>query len=55
MASNQAKKWAEAIKQKIDSLIQHRIEDFIPIFDIKPGHYLLKDKWIYRMKQEVDN
>lgn len=49
MAFNQAKEWAETIKQGMDSLIQHRTWDLIPISDIEPGHCLLKDKWVYRI------
>ena len=55
MASDQAEEWAEAMKQEMDSLIQHRTWDLIPISDVKPGHRPLKGKWVYRIKRGVDN
>ncbi len=55
IASNQAEEWTEAMKQKMDWLIQHKTWDLIPIFDVKPGHCSLKGKWIYRIKRGVDD
>ncbi len=55
MASNQAEEWAEAMKQEMNSLIQYRTWDLIPISDVKPGHCPLKGKWVYRIKRGVDN
>ena len=55
MASDQAEEWAEAIKQEMDSLIQHGTWDLIPKTDIQPGHRPLKGKWVYKIKCGVDN
>lgn len=55
MASNQAEEWADAIKQKIDSLVDHGTWDLIPKADIQPRHKPLKGKWAYKIKRGVDN
>ena len=55
MASNQAEKWVDVMKKKIDSLIKYETWDLIPKSDIEPGHQPLKVKWVYKIKQGVDN
>lgn len=43
------------MKQEINLLIQYETWDFIPTFDIEPSYYLLKEKWIYKIKHVVNN
>lgn len=54
MASNRAEEWAEAMKQEMDSLIQHGTWDLIPKTDLEPDHRPLKEKWVYKIKRGVD-
>ncbi len=44
MASDQAKRWAEDMKQEIDLLIQYQTWDLIPKTKIEPDYRLLKGK-----------
>lgn len=55
MASEHAEKWAKAMKEEMQLLIKHETWDLIPKNDIIPGHRPLKGKWVYRIKQGVDN
>lgn len=55
MASEPAKKWAKTMREKMQSLIKHETWDLIPKNDIIPEHCLLKKKWVYGIKQGVDN
>ena len=55
MASDQAQEWAEAMKQEMDSLIQHQTWELIPKTEVKPGYRPLKGKWVYKIKRGVNN
>lgn len=55
IASDQAEEWAKAMKQKIDSLVQHRTWDLIPRTDVEPDYQPLKGNWVYKIKRGVDN
>lgn len=39
----------------MDSLVNHSTWDFIPKADIQSGHKPLKKKWMYNIKQDVNN
>ena len=55
MASEQAEKWAETMKEEIQSLIKH--DTWIKILkdEIAAGQRPLIGKWMYRIKRGVDN
>lgn len=55
MASDQAEKWAEAMQQEMQSLIDHQTWKFILKQNVEPGHRPLKEKWVYKIKRGVDN
>ena len=55
VASDQAEEWAEAMQQEIQSLIDHQTWELIPKQNVQLGHRPLKEKWVYKIKQGVNN
>lgn len=55
MASDQVKKWAEALQQEMQSLMDHQIWELIPKQNVEPDTCPLKGKWVYKLKQRVNN
>lgn len=43
------------MQQKLQLLIDHQTWELIPKLNVEPDHCPLKEKWVYKIKQRVDN
>lgn len=55
MASDQVKEYIKIIQQEMQSLIDYQTYESIPNQNVEPDYYISKRKWIYKIKQRVNN
>ena len=54
MQGSNAAKYIKAIKEKLDQIYKNKTWELVYKNNIKPSYQLLKSKWIYKIKHNID-
>lgn len=54
MYGSHGQQWAQAIKEKLDPLKKNKTQTLVPEHSIEPDHKPLSDKWVFKVKRDVN-